>query len=139
RVQDRGAGVDVEDAVVGDGDGAVAGVAQGRATGPGRAGELPDALGELPQRHQVRVLEVRHDQTARGGRGDAEVHVVLVDDLLRVLVPGAVDLGIAADRDQQRLRDHGEGADLDVGPLPRGAQLGDDLQRPGPRGCGGRR
>src|SRR5699024_9203260 len=114
----RGAGVDVEDAVVGDGDGAVTRVAQGRAAGPGRAGELPDALGALPQRHQVRILEVRHDQPARRGRRDAEVHVVLVDDLLRVLVPGAVDLRVAADRDQQRLRVHREGADLDVGPLP---------------------
>src|SRR5699024_11186210 len=128
RVQDRGAGVDVEDAVVGDGDGAVAGVAQGGAAGAGGAGELADPLGELPQGHQVGVLEVRHDESARGGGGDAEVHVVLVDDLLGGLVPGGVDLGVAADGDQQRLRDHRQRADLHVGPLPGGAQLGDDPQ-----------
>ena len=39
----------------------------------------------------VGVLDVGHDQPARGGRGDAEVHVVLDHDLLGRLVPRGVD------------------------------------------------
>ena len=56
------------------------------------------AAAELEQRQRVGVLDVRDDQPARGGRGDAEVDVALEDDLLGRLVPGRVDLRRTAHR-----------------------------------------
>ena len=49
-----------------------------------------------------RVLDVRHDEAALGGRGDAEVHVVLDHDLLGGGVPGRVDQRVPGHRDEQR-------------------------------------
>ena len=41
------------------------------------------------------VLDVRHQQSARGGRGDPEVDAALEHDLLGGLVPGGVELRVA--------------------------------------------
>ena len=100
RVDDRRAGVDAEDAHVGDREGAAGHLGRLRLTLAGHGGQLAERAGQLGHRHRVGVLDVGHDQAARGGGGDAEVDVVLVDDLLGGLVPERVDLRGALDRQQ---------------------------------------
>ena len=94
----------------------------------------PSALGQPGQAQRVRALDVRHDQPALGRGGDAQVHVVLDHDLLRVLVPGRVDHRVPGHRDQQRpghqqQRRHPDPGELRQLPQPpdrvdRGADVG---------------
>ena len=72
------------------------------------------ARAELGQGEGVGVLDVRDDQPARGGRGDAEVDRALVDDLLRLLVPRRVDDRRTAGRQRDRLRDDQQRRDLEL-------------------------
>ena len=72
---------------VGDRDGAVGHVRGRRLAGPRGRRELRERARQLLEVQAVRVLDVRHDEPAGGRRRDPEVDVVLVDDLLRRLVP----------------------------------------------------
>ena len=117
RVEDRGAGVDAEHAHVGDRDRAAGHVRRRRLPLAGGGGQVGQGPGQLGERHPAGVLDVRDDQPARRGRGDAEVHVVLDHDLLGRLVPAAVDHRVPADGEQQRPRDEQQRADLDAGQL----------------------
>ena len=78
---------------------------------------LGERDGQLVQAQAVRVPDVRHDQSAWGLRRDAEVHIGLVNDLLRLVLPSRVDLGVAADGEQQRLHGDQQRCDPDVGEL----------------------
>ena len=69
---------------------------------------------QLGHREAVGVLDVGHDQAARRGGRDAEVDVVLVDDLLRGLVPERVDLRRALHREDDRAGEDEQRADPDV-------------------------
>ena len=91
----------------------------------------PSAPASSAQRHPAGVLDVRHDQPARRGRGDAEVHVVLDHDLLGRLVPAAVDHRVPAGGEQQRLGHEQQRGDLDVGQLRPGGEALTQLHRPG--------
>src|SRR4051812_29825950 len=91
-VEDRRAGVHAEYPDVRDGDRAAAHVRRRGLARSGRFGELADSLREPEQRQLVGVLDVGHYQTAVGRRRDAEVHVVLVDDLASRRVPEGIDL-----------------------------------------------
>src|SRR5690606_5891370 len=62
---------------------------------------------------------------------DAEVDVVLVDDLLRLVVPGGVDLRVAAHREDERLGREQEWGDADVGKGRVLLEPGDELHRAG--------
>ena len=53
---------------------------------------------DLRERHPVGVAEHRHDQAAFGADGDADVVVVLEDDLV------ALDLGVELRERAQRAR-----------------------------------
>ena len=65
---------------------------------PERAVSVSAAIAPASSRSDsaVGVLDVGHDQPALGGRGDAQVDVVLDDDLAGRLVPGRVDLGVVS-------------------------------------------
>ncbi len=78
-----------------------------------------DGLGQLEHRHRVGVLDVRDDQPAGRRGSDAEVDVVLLDDLLGRLVPRRVDAGVAADREDHRLGEDEQRRDLDLAELAR--------------------
>ena len=120
------AAVDAEHADVGDRDRPAGHVRRRGPAGPGRLGQLPQRDSASSRTDsRARVLDVGHDQPARGGSGDAEVDVVLDHDLLRLLVPGGVDHRIPADREQQRPGHEQQRADLDPGELAAS-------RRPGP-------
>ncbi|GMA87185.1 hypothetical protein GCM10025868_24350 [Angustibacter aerolatus] len=89
------------------------------------------ASARLAQGHRLRVLDVRHDEAPRGGGGDAEVHRVLDHDLLGLLVPGRVDLGVPAGREEHGLHDDQQRRHLDIPELAVGAQPLDE-----PSWCG---
>ena len=127
RVEDGRAGIDPEDAHVGDRDGAarhVGGLGAAFARG---GSEGADGLGELAHRHPVGVLDVGDDQPAGGGGRDAEVDVVLEHDLLGGLVPGGVDARVAAHREAHRLGQHEQWSHLDVAELPVALELLDEV------------
>ena len=90
-----------------------------------------DRRAQLGQRQRVGALDVGHDQPARGGGRDAEVHVGLEHDLLGRLVPGRVDLLGAAHRQADRLGHHEQRGHLDVAELAVRLELLDELHRPG--------
>src|SRR5665648_436594 len=116
-VEDRRAGVDPEYAHVGDRDGAVGRLRRGGGAGAGPRREVGQRQRQVVQAQPVRVLDVRHDQPARGLRGDPQVHVVLVDDLLLLLAPGGVDLSVPANRQHQGLGGDQQRGHPDVGEL----------------------
>ena len=83
----------------------------------GGRGQLVEGGGQVEQGEPLGVLDVGYDEPARRGRGDAEVDVVLVDDLLRGVVPPGVDLRRAPHREHHGAREHQQRRDLDVAEL----------------------
>src|SRR5699024_7566281 len=81
------------------------------ASHPAGLGRFVVPRGQRRQRRLTRVLDIGHGQSARAGRCDAGVRELLEDDLAGLLVPGRVDLRVAADRHQQQLGDHHRRAD----------------------------
>ena len=77
------------------------------------------------------VLDVGYDEPARGGRRDAEVDVVLVDDLLGGVVPERVDLRGPPHRQHHRAGQHQQRRDLDVAELAARLEPVDELHRAG--------
>ena len=75
RVDDRRAAVDAERPDVGDRERAAAHLGRLRLALARGRGQLVERAGQLEQREVLGVLDVGHDQPARGGRGDAEVDV----------------------------------------------------------------
>ena len=47
------------------------------------------------KRHILRVVDHRREQATRGVYRNAEVHLLVVGDLLLLLIPGGVDIGVA--------------------------------------------
>ena len=109
RGEDGGTGVHPEHAHVGDRDRSAGQVGGRRLAGPRGRGQAAQSVREPGQRQCVGVLDVRHDQAPLGGGGDAQVHVMLDHDLLRVLVPGRVDHGVPHGREKQRVRHEQQG------------------------------
>ena len=62
RVEDRHAGVDPEDADVGQRDGAAVQVVRRAARGAGAVGQVRQRRDQFTQRQVLRLLDVRHDQ-----------------------------------------------------------------------------
>ena len=58
--------------------------------------------------------DVRHDEAAPGRRGDAEVDVVVLDDLAGRVIPFRVETGRARERQADGLRGDGHDPDLVV-------------------------
>ena len=77
----------------------------------------------------MRILDVRHDEPARRGRGDAEVHVVLDDDLL--VGPLRVHRRVAPHGPDHRLRHDEQRGDLHPGEVGGCLQPLGELHRPG--------
>ena len=80
--------------------------------------QLVDGLAELQQVKPLGALDVGHHQAAGSGGRDAEVHVAVVDDLLAFLVPGGVQVGVAAQRQADGLRVDQQRRDAQAGELP---------------------
>ena len=88
RVQDRRRQQRAVHAAVGDGEGAALHVLDGELAVAGAPAEVGDGLLDLGQRHAVGLAHHRHHQALLGADGDADVVVVLVDDVV------AIDLGV---------------------------------------------
>ena len=69
-------------------------------------GELVQLDGDLGDVLLVGVADHRHEQTAIGVDGDADVHVFLVDDLAALGVDRRVELRELADRRRQDAHQH---------------------------------
>ena len=131
RVDDRGARVDAEDTHVGDRERAAAHLGRLRLPFAGDRRQLVQRGRQLEEREVLRFLDVGHDQPARGGRGDAEVDVVLEHDLLGGLVPERVDLRRPPHRQDHGAGEHQQRRDLDVAELASGLEPVDELHGPG--------
>ena len=83
-----------------------------------RADETAEGIGEVVQGQAVGRLDVGHEQTARGGRGDPEVDVAVEDDLLGLVVPAGIGLRVTTKGEGQRLGHEEQRGDLDVGEAP---------------------
>ena len=81
------------------------------------------AVEMLQQGHPVGVLDVRHGQAARRGGGDAQVHVVVLNDLLLRFVPAGVERGVVAQGDEHGLRHDGQRRELVAGKRTAGLEL----------------
>ena len=92
----------------------------------GRRGQVPQRSGQAGQIETIGVLDHRHHQTARGGGGDAEIHVLLHDDhvgtWLRAALVDRVDLRCPAGRETHRASCEGQWAELEIGELRTPAQ-----------------
>ena len=88
-----------------------------------RVRQLGQRRGELQQGHPVGVLDVRHGQAARRGGRDAQVHVVVLDDLLLGLVPAGVERGVVAQGDEHGLGHDGQRRELVAGKRAAGLEL----------------
>ena len=102
RVQDRRRHQRAVGAAVGDGEGAALHLVHGQGAVARRLAQGRDALLNARQRQRVGVAQHRHDQALVGADSDADVVVVLVDDVR------AVDLGVDG-RDFLQRGDHGLG------------------------------
>ena len=78
----------------------------------GSLGEVVDRLLDLGEAHPLGVPQHRHDQAAVAADGDADVEVVVVDDL--VAVDLGVDLGALLERVDRRLDEERHEAELDA-------------------------
>ena len=92
---------------------------------------VADRVGQLAQRQLVGVLDVRHDQPAVGGRGDAQIDVVLQDDLAGRFVPAGVDLRGSPSGEDDGLGHEQQRRDLDVAELAPGGDPVAQLHRRG--------
>ena len=92
-----------------------------------RVRQFGQRRGELQQGHPVGVLDVRHGQAARGGGRDAQVHVVVLDDLLLRFVPAGVERGVVLQRDQHGLGHQGQRRELVAGERAAGLELRQQL------------
>ena len=97
RVQDRRRHQRAVDAAIGDGEGAALHLVDLELAVAGAAAEIGDALFDLGDRLLVAVAHHRHHQALVGADGDADVIIILVDQV------GAVDLGIGRRNVLQRL------------------------------------
>ena len=88
RVQDRRRHQRAVDAAVGDGEGAAGQLLDGELAVARPLAELGDLLLDLGEAQLIGIAHHRHDQALLGADGDADVVVVLVDDVV------AVDLGV---------------------------------------------
>ncbi len=88
RIQDRRREERAVDAAVRNGEGAAGKVVEAELAVPGLAGELADRLLDAGEAHVLRIAQDRHDEPLLRADRDADVVVVLKDDLV------AVDLGV---------------------------------------------
>ena len=94
--------------------------------GPRR--QVGQRRGQLPQRHVLRVLDVRHDEAQRARHGDAEVDVVLRHHLGRRLVPRRVQRRGTPQGEHHGPGHDGEWRDVDSLEVPVGPQALDELR-----------
>ena len=87
--------------------------------GLGVGREPLDLAGQVEEREAVGAADHRHQQPLVGGGGDADVPVLLDDDLAGRLVERGVELGVGLQRRHHRL-DH-EGQEGELHPLGLGA------------------
>lgn len=73
-----------------------------------------DLGGEAEQRAPVGVFEHGHGEARLGRGGDADVVVAAPNDLVRRLVEGAVQVGVALERGDDGLDDEGQEVELDA-------------------------
>ncbi|ENN89592.1 hypothetical protein RHSP_59795 [Rhizobium freirei PRF 81] len=99
RIQNRRGHQRTVDAAVRDGEGAALHVGHRKLTVAGCLAEAADFLLDLGDRHLVGIAHDRNDQALVRADGNADVAVVLVDDV------GAVDLGVNGRQFLQRVRD----------------------------------
>ncbi len=88
RVQDRRRHQRAEDAAVGDGEGAAGQLVDRELAVAGATAELGDLAFDLGEAHAVGIAHHRHHETLLGADRDADVIVVLEDDVV------AVDLAV---------------------------------------------
>ena len=84
RVDDRGAQQRSVDATVGDGKGATFKVGQSQFAGVGLDGEIGNLLLDFGKGQLVCVTQNRHDQTAVGADSDADIVIVVIDNIAAV-------------------------------------------------------
>ncbi len=99
--EDRCAGVDAEHADVGDREGATADVGRCRLTGLRGLHQPGHGVRQFAKGEPAGVLDVGHDQATLGCGRDAEIHVLLHDDLARIAGPGRVDHRVAMQRGER--------------------------------------
>ena len=91
----------------------------------------PSAAARSTSESVLGVLDVRDHQAARGGGRDAEVDVVLEDDLLGRVVPHRVDLRRTPHREDRGAGQHQQRRDLDVAELAAALEPLDELDGAG--------
>src|SRR5690606_14736171 len=82
RVENGGGSEGAEHAAVGDGEGAALQLLQGEGPGPGPFGQDGDPALDLREAEPVRIPDDRNDETLIRGHGDADVVILLDQDLL---------------------------------------------------------
>ena len=112
RVDDRGGHQGAEHTTVGDGEVAASQLIHGQFAVAALAGQILDGLLDVGQAHVVAVAQHRGHQTTGGGDGDADVEVVVVDDVVTIQ-PG-VHFRIALEGLHYRLHVEGHEAELDA-------------------------